>query len=102
MSFDPYAHVESGDLRYAMHFPDGVRAVRVTRDALCEYFGADGTPARMLDAYRANFRTIHAVAQLVGSGCAGEVTVTSADLAAAGDPATSASPPSDRKSPGTP
>jgi hypothetical protein len=97
MSFDPEAHVQDGDVRYAMHFPDGVRTVRVARDALCEYFGADGTAERMLDAYRANFRAIHAVAQLVGSRCTGDVTVTPADLASAGHLATSASPPSDRK-----
>ncbi|ANN76972.1 hypothetical protein [Bordetella flabilis] len=97
MSFDPDAHVQDGDVHYAMHFPDGVRAVRVTRGALCEYFGADGTPERMLDAYRANFRAIHAVAQLLGDRHAGEVTVTSADLAAVGPLAMSASPPSDKK-----
>jgi hypothetical protein len=97
MSFDPDARPEGGSLRFTMHFPDGVRTVRVTADVLSEYFGADGTPARMLDAYRANFRAIHAVAQLVGANCAGDVLVSSADLASAGQIATVSSPPSNRK-----
>ncbi|ANN68673.1 hypothetical protein [Bordetella bronchialis] len=83
MSFDPDARAEGGDVRFTMHFPEGLRTVRVSGAALREYFGADDSDARLLDAYRANFRSIHAVAQQVGAARAGDIMVTSADLRAA-------------------
>lgn len=84
MSFDPDARVDGGDVRFTMHFPDGMRPARITGGALAEYFGADGSQDRLLEAYRANFRAIHAVAQQLGAARAGDITVTSADLHAAG------------------
>jgi hypothetical protein len=68
-----------------MHFPDAERTVRVNADALAEYFGSDGSPSGMLNVYRANYRPIHAVAQIVGTGTSGEIEVTSAGVRAAGD-----------------
>jgi len=84
MSFDPDARVDGGDVRFSMHFPDGERTARITGRALAEYFGVDLNGSRMLDAYRANFRAIHAVAQQLGAARTGEVVVDSADLRAAG------------------
>lgn len=84
MSFDPDARVDGGDVRFSMHFPDGKRAARITGGALVEYFGADRDDSRMLEAYRANFRAIHAVAQQLGVAQAGDVVVDSRDLRAAG------------------
>lgn len=84
MSFDPDAVAEHGAVRFTMHFPDASRVVRVAADALAEYFGSDGTPRGMLDAYRANYRAIHSVAQIVGAGKGGDIAVTSADVRAAG------------------
>ncbi|AOB29936.1 hypothetical protein AKI39_03380 [Bordetella sp. H567] len=84
MSFDPDARIDGGDVRFTMHFPDGMRTVRIRGDALAEYFGADSGGSRMLEAYRANFRAIHALAQQLGAAHAGDVTITADDLRAAG------------------
>jgi hypothetical protein len=93
MSFDPDARTESGQVRFAMHFPDTIRMVYVTEDTLREYFGADGSPAGMLDAYRANYRVIHSVAQIVGMRGEGDIVVTPDDVRAAGCIAKGSSPP---------
>jgi hypothetical protein len=51
----------------------------------------------MLDAYRANYRAIHSVAQIVGDRGEGDIVVTSDDVRMAGDIAKASSPPSGRK-----
>jgi hypothetical protein len=63
MSFDPNARVSGDGIVFHMHFPDTTGTACVTGQALREFFGADVDPGTWLDAYRANFRAIHAVAQ---------------------------------------
>lgn len=63
MSFDPGAQVDDRGVIFRMHFPDRDGTAVVTADTLKRYFGASDDAGTLLDAYRANFRTIHAVAQ---------------------------------------
>lgn len=81
MTFDVTARPDEGGVSFRMHFPDGPGEARVTAQALQEYFGAAGSPDGLLEAYRANFRAIHAVAQqkVVRDGHVG-VTVETSDL----------------------
>ncbi|ARP86734.1 hypothetical protein [Bordetella genomosp. 9] len=97
MSFDSDAQVENGNVRFVMHFPDATRTVRVSGETLAEYFGSDGSPAGMIAAYRANFRAIHSVAQIVGARGQGDIMLSPEDVRAAGHIATASSPSSDRK-----
>lgn len=84
MSFDPNAKVSDDGIVFHMHFPDKAGTARVTGQALKEFFGADTDPGTWLDAYRANFRAIHAVAQQKEYATTERpVTVTPADLHAA-------------------
>lgn len=64
MSHDVDAHLEDGALRFSMHGLERILHVRVDGDALQQYFGATADPQSWLPAYQANFRVIHAVAQL--------------------------------------
>jgi len=81
MTFDVTARPDAEGVSFRMHFPDGPGDARVTALALKEYFGASGSPDTLLEAYRANFRAIHAVAQqkALRGGQAG-VTVETGDL----------------------
>ena len=81
MTFDVTARPDDEGVSFRMHFPDGPGDARVTVQALREYFGAAGSPDALLEAYRANFRAIHAVAQqkAVRDGQVG-VTVESSEL----------------------
>jgi hypothetical protein len=97
MSFDTGARMENGKVRFSMHFPDSTRTVYVSAEVLREFFGSDGSPGGMLDAYRANYRAIHSVAQIVGDRGEGDIVVTSDDVRMAGDIAKASSPPSGRK-----
>ena len=63
MSFDPNASVTSDGVVFNMHFPDTTATACVSGQALIEFFGADADTKTWLDAYQANFRSIHAVAQ---------------------------------------
>lgn len=90
MSYDPNAEVDHACVRFSMHFPDGLRHAAISANALVEFYGADMTQASLLNSYRANFRTIHAVAQQLGAQADRRtldngILITRADLAAAGD-----------------
>jgi hypothetical protein len=64
MSYDPDAVFDQTCVRFTLHFPDGTRkSAAISAKALVEYFGAGMNEESMLESYRANFRTIHAVAQ---------------------------------------
>ena len=85
MTFDPDAVVEPSCVRFTMHLPEGPRRVAISSKALMEFYGADMVPASLLDSYRANFRTIHAVAQQLATRTLDNgILVTAADLATAG------------------
>jgi len=97
MSYDPNAEVDHACVRFSMHFPDGLRHAAISANALVEFYGADMTQAGLLNSYRANFRTIHAVAQQLGAQADRRtldngILITRADLAAAGDLARTAPP----------
>ncbi|WP_459617517.1 hypothetical protein [Bordetella sp. 2513F-2] len=88
MSYDPDAVADRTCVRFTMHFPDGPRQAAISAKALVEYYGADMNEASLIDSYRANFRTIHAVAQQLGARTLDNgILVTEADLAHAGDEA---------------
>lgn len=85
MTFDPNAVVERSSVRFTMHLPEGSHRVAISAEALVEFYGADMDSASLLDSYRANFRTIHAVAQQLATRTSdNDVLVTGADLATAG------------------
>jgi len=85
MSYDQDAVVDRTCVRFTMHFPDGPRQAAISAKALVEYFGADSNEASLLDSYRANFRTIHAVAQQMEARTLDNgILITEADLEAAG------------------
>ena len=81
MSFDPNAKVSNDGIVFNMHFPDTTGQACVSGQALMEFFGADADTSTWLDAYQANFRSIHAVAQQKEYATTERpVTVTPADL----------------------
>jgi len=81
MSFDPGASVVGDAVHFHMHFVDGPGPAAVSVQALQQYFGADATEETLLAAYRANYRSIHAVAQQRhANGATRPVRVDAADL----------------------
>lgn len=64
MSHDVNAHIEDAAVQFSMHGPERPLAVRISSRALQRYFGAGPERDTWLPAYVANFRVIHAVAQL--------------------------------------
>ncbi|MEI2418438.1 hypothetical protein V8Z80_19850 [Orrella sp. JC864] len=81
MSYDPHARIEGQALRFSMHGPDqAALQVDVHAAALQQYFGAGGEPSSWLQAYRANFRVIHALAQLKSQVQAGPLVLAPEDF----------------------
>lgn len=64
MGYDVNAYVRGGSVHFSMHGPERGLAVLVDGRALERYFGATSDADTWLEAYEANFRVIHAVAQL--------------------------------------
>lgn len=81
MSHDRNAHIEGQAVHFSMHSP-AEHPLKVTIDsgALQKYFGASADPQSWLSAYIANFRVIHAVAQLIWSENVTQVTLDADDF----------------------
>ena len=85
MTFDPDAVADRSCVRFTMHLPEGPHRVAISSKALVEFYGADMNPGSLLDSYRANFRTIHAVAQqLAARTLDNGILITGDDLSTAG------------------
>lgn len=80
MSHDTHARLEDGALRFSMHGPERTLHVSLQGAALQQYFGASADPQSWLAAYQANFRVIHAVAQLKSQQDGGTVRLDTADF----------------------
>ncbi len=64
MTYDVNARAKEGSVHFSMHGPDQPLAVIIDGEALERYFGAGSDADSQLEAYAANFRIIHSVAQL--------------------------------------
>ena len=79
MGHDRNAHIVGNGVHFSMHGQAGPLEVAIDHQALERYFGADADPQTWLAAYTANFRVIHALAQLQG-GPAGRVSLRCEDM----------------------
>ena len=64
MSHDLNASLDGEAVRFCMHGLHTPLQVAIDAQALQRYFGAEADPDSWVPAYVANFRVIHAVAQL--------------------------------------
>lgn len=80
MSHDTNAYISDDAVHFQMHAPDGPLKVAVDAAALQRYFGARPEPESWLPSYVANFRVVHAVAQLAAQARRGELILHCEDF----------------------
>lgn len=80
MSHDRSASIVGDAVKFTMHGPEQTLQVTIASSALQQYFGASPDPQTWLAAYIANFRVIHAVAQLSSKASASQLSLGPVDF----------------------